>query len=445
MGAMRLALCGTALIAFTAAGAQTRVTVRGTAYDSVRALPIVNAFVSIAGRSAMTDTAGFFQIDSITPGPHTVALQHESLDSLGLSGVTVKSVVTDGRDTIRLGVPSFSSLWRVVCGRPAPALDSGVVFGSIRDVAAQQPVNGASVSASWLDLTVGAGGALAQKRWKLTATSDASGSYALCGLPVDVVTQVHAATDSAASGAIDQVVPTALRIQRRDLVVGTTGESPLAKGTISGVVTNEAGRPLAEARVAVTDVPEVRTDAEGRFTIRGVRSGTQQLEALSLGLLPGIVAVDVRPNAVADVLIALVKGHTLDTVKVNATSVRRNMIADIESRRKSGTGHYIDSTKVNQYPRLLSVFEEIPSTRTQNGAVYFTSNNPKGCLAYLWVDGMRITPNPRDVSFELSNIQALDIAQIEVYSHPGSVPIKFQGKLGQACGAVVIWTKRILP
>src|SRR5205823_3647379 len=110
------------------------VTVRGLAYDSLHIRPLTGAFIVLAGtsRSATSDSAGRFAFDSVTPGPHRFVMQHDVLDSIGMSGAVAQVSVTDGRDTIRVAIPSFGTLWRAACPSPMAPSDSSLVFGTIR-------------------------------------------------------------------------------------------------------------------------------------------------------------------------------------------------------------------------------------------------------------------------------------------------------------------------
>src|SRR5205823_2275055 len=77
------------------------VTVAGIAYDSLHARPLGNAFVIVEGttRSAISDSSGHFLIDSVTPGPYRIIMQHDALDALGISSAGARVLVSDGRDT----------------------------------------------------------------------------------------------------------------------------------------------------------------------------------------------------------------------------------------------------------------------------------------------------------------------------------------------------------
>ena len=140
----------------------TMMAVRGVAYDSIRRQPLRDAFVSILGsgagaRNTTTDSHGRFQFDSVSPGDYTFAVQHAVLDSLGLSGVSRKATVAREGDEVRLGVPSFGTLWRIECAGLRVPKDSGFVFGTVRDAATMRPLAHARVEVTWVELGLKSG------------------------------------------------------------------------------------------------------------------------------------------------------------------------------------------------------------------------------------------------------------------------------------------------
>ncbi len=417
------------------------VTVQGVAIDSLRGKPLAGAFISASGRSAVSDSEGRFRLDSLPSGAQLLSLQHDLLDSIGLTGIAIRIVARNDGAVIQVATPSIASLWLSVCARARPLSDSGIIFGTVREIVSRRGTPG-NVLATWTDLSASIGGGVKQKRWTLATSADTGGNFALCGVPFDVLVQVHVATVAAASGYIDVQVPPQLGIQRRDLSVAVLGDDVGLRGSISGMLADEAGQPVASARVRVLGMQEVQSNADGRFLLHNVPSGTQQLEVLSLGNLPLITSVDVVPKTVTAASLVVSKGHLLDTVNVRASSVRQHILAEIDERRKSGFGQFVDSLRVNQQARLLSVFEPMPGVRVAGGKVILGSGG-SSCDAYVWVDGLRI--NPKDVVYEIVDMKPSSIAIIEVYPHAATVPAKFQGKLGRACGAVAIWTKRMLP
>jgi hypothetical protein len=207
-------------MAFTVRG-QTPVTVHGIAYDSLHGIPLAGALVGIAGssRTAISDDRGQFVFDSVVPGTYRFVMQHDVLDSIGISGAATRVVVSTGRDTVTISVPSFAALWQVTCRTAPPSSDSGLVFGTVRGIDGRRPASDAKVSATWVDVSLDSAGGVKQHGWKADVSSDSTGYYSLCGVPATTGIRIRAATGSAASGFIDLVPLDKSRIQRRDLVL----------------------------------------------------------------------------------------------------------------------------------------------------------------------------------------------------------------------------------
>jgi hypothetical protein len=198
----------------------SRGPVHGVAYDSLRRVPLAGALVSLAGsaRTTTSDASGRFRFDSVSPGTYTATLMHEALDSLGLSGVTARVVVTGARDSVQLGVPSFSTLWRAACGSSLAPTDSGFVFGTVRTAANETPIDGARVAMSYVTLRYDAVAGMVQKRVRGEVRTDAEGTYALCGVPLDVPLRLMISKDSLAAGSIEYM-PREQRVRRKDFSV----------------------------------------------------------------------------------------------------------------------------------------------------------------------------------------------------------------------------------
>jgi hypothetical protein len=428
------------LMASASMGAQNvgRVTVHGVAFDSLRGIALNGAFVVVvgAGRSTTTDTRGRFRFDSIAPGPYTFALQHEALDSIGVSSISTRVVVSDGRDTVKVAIQSFASVWRASCVGNAPR-DSGIVFGTVRG-GAGTPISGALVAASWVDVSLDERKSMRQQRWTLDVRTDPTGAYRLCGVPSGIGLRIHARGDSAATGLID-LMPRDLAIRRRDLVLGDANGD--ARGAISGVVTAEDGGPVSGARVATDGIGEVRTDAAGRFLLHGVPTGTRQVDVAAIGMVPVAIAIDVTARDTTAANVQVRKVTLLDPVKVKATSVRQRMVADIEERRSKGFGHFADSSTIGAHGKIASVFEEMPGVRVAPSGVVRFGLGPSGCTPNVFIDGFRA--DTTDTRW----LRPDEVAVVEVYTRTLSMPPEFfvRRNRGPQCGSIVIWTKRITP
>jgi hypothetical protein len=439
---VRITLSTILIAASTAILRAQAVTVRGVAFDSLHNGPLSDAFITLSGgginRSVTADSIGRFFFDDVAPGAYRVSMQHITIESLGFTGISARATVTDGKQEIVLALPSFTSMWRTVCGGMAPA-DSGFLFGSIRHATTGKPVARAGVDVSWIDVALDAQKKLSQKRWRRTARSDSTGSFGVCGVPTSVALHVQALTDSSASGVIE-LPPSESRVQRRDLMLGPADGA--ARGVVVGSLRGAAGFPYRDARVPLEVLPQVRSDSAGRFLIRNAPLGTRQLDITAIGMMPTFVAVDVLPNDTAFVDAQLQRVvTTLDPVRVKAAARAAAFNRGLEERRKGGFGHIIDSTTIAPIGTLASVFAGAPSTTVVRGraAGDFTILFPDGsrkCVATVFLDGRRSGFD------ELRDISPQDLAVVELYPHPLSVPAEFTlGGLRQLCGVVALWRK----
>lgn len=416
---------------------------RGVAYDSIRREPLRDAFVSLAGghsttRSTTTDSKGRFLFDSVPPGDYTVAVQHAALDSLGLSGVSRRATVAGSEDEVLLGVPSFGTLWSIECAGLKLPKDSGFVFGTIRDASSGRPVAHAHVALDWTELMVKKG-RVAGRHWRSEVSADDHGNYSVCDVPTWEALYIHATADSSTSGEVE-LAPRTARVERRDLMLGPSDSSASRTGMLSGIVTTVDGQPFHDARVAVADLHEVRTDADGRFLIRDVPLGSQQIEVRSVGVAPISTIIDVMPRDTAFVSMRFGRAITVDGMRVTARPGVRVMAQEFQVRRQSGLAYTLDSTAIAKYSNFVNVFNDIAGIRMSRrpGHVDFTLTSDKGrpCSPTILLDGIDATGN------NLSDLLPDEVAGVEVYAHQLSVPTELlpPGRPNE-CGMVVVWTK----
>ncbi len=444
-----LAVLATSARSAAAQSTVARVTVSGLAFDSLRGTPLANAFVMINGRSRSTtsDAKGRFSFDTLAPGTYTFAMQHAVFDSLGLSGATTRAVVTDGKSVVVLAVPSFATLWRAVCGGvPVPATDTGLVYGNIRDARKQDPVAQASVEVSWLDLVnTGTKQAsnITQRRWKSESQADARGGYAVCGVPLQTQLRIRATYLTNATGIID-LAPSGDRVRRRDLMLaGTALADSALRGAVGGVVFDTDSKPVPAARVILDDALETRTDADGRFTLRNVPTGTRQLDVAAIGMSPVSTVVDVAAGDTALVSASMRRVSNLEALNITASATRRRAAVRFDERRKQGFGSYLDSTAVGKRATLSAAFAGLPGVTVQNVKangrlfnLYLPSTGTGQCLAMLQVDGIQQFDHEI-----LGTMHPTDIAAIEVYQQRLTVPSELM-RTDLKCGLVAVWTKR---
>ncbi|MGX5819890.1 SusC/RagA family TonB-linked outer membrane protein [Chitinophaga lutea] len=102
--------------------------------------------------------------------------------------------------------------------------------------------------------------------------------------------------------------------------------APYFEGGIRGTVKDEAGQVVPGATVVIAGTTKgAVADAQGRYTIGGVRSGDVQVQASAMGFESIQLRVTVRDNQVAELNFTLRDGDTrLNEVVVTALGINRN-------------------------------------------------------------------------------------------------------------------------
>lgn len=123
------------------------------------------------------------------------------------------------------------------------------------------------------------------------------------------------------------------------------------QGSVSGILVDEEGAPIAGSRVAVGtsrrfglllmrtpfDDDRTRTDADGRFTVHGVDPGDNKIVATGDSHVEASQDVDVRPGeATTDVRLVALKGATL---RVTVTDRHGAPVAQAEVRVEPTEDH----------------------------------------------------------------------------------------------------------
>ena len=426
-----------------AAATRPAVPVRGIAFDSVRGQPIRNAFIAMMGVSAgtTTDANGRFHFDSVAPGTYTFALQHALLDSLGLSGLSTRAIVGPDGGEVRIAVPSFATLWRAACRAGRPPRDSGFVYGTVRDVETHRPAANATVRVRWVEMLIDKQQGFMQRNWHLETHADSTGGYALCGVPMDGVNiQVQATSDSGASGVLD--FPTGdVRVFRRDILLGAFRDSASSRrGTIVGLLTDIYGDPYFNARVVMDGVPEVRTGADGHFTLHNVPVGTRQIEFRSVGMVPVTTAIDVAAGDTTPVFMSLGNVTTLEAMRVERSRRGKALAIDFEARRKLGIGYSFDTTAILKFDNVSSIFQNVPSLTAQFRGPNMLLSMPNGrggtCRPAVRLDGVLAS------YMNLADLSPREVADVEVFPRASQIPAGYSLPVSDAqCGMILVWTR----
>jgi Carboxypeptidase regulatory-like domain len=426
--------------------------VHGIAFDSLRGIPLSGALVWVAGRAQYTqaDAAGRFRLEGIPMGPHQITVSHASLDSLGLSDITrTVQVVGDSQDLV-IAVPSFGAFWARLCTLPVPS-SGAVLVGTLLDAASGNVLPGAEVRMIWTEVHVGDSGEILERRYTLRSHADSSGMFVACDVPVERGVTLLAYRDSAVVVQVPVYDQQRRLLHFRLLLPNSAddamhgGASPPSRSStvIRGVVQRTDGKPIDGVRVATTGVPEQRTSGDGRFSLQGAAPGTRVLEFLAVGFGATSRVVNVTEGDTVEVAIVMEPTRALTAIEVRARLMDR-FSRERDERRAMGFGYTMDSLEIGRRATLSGLMGGFPSLIASGVGggitglriVSTTSITGSGaCDARVFIDG-----RPSDVS-QLNELRPSDIAWLEVYTRPGSVPIEFQTAKG--CGAVAVFTKRL--
>ncbi|HET9423921.1 MAG TPA: carboxypeptidase-like regulatory domain-containing protein [Gemmatimonadaceae bacterium] len=418
--------------------ASAPVTLNGLAFDSLTMTPMKAALVGLAGspRTTLSDSAGRFSFQGLTPGAYRLITQHEALESVGVTSQVTTAVISSSEDLVSVMVPSFETIWRVACQSAPPGRDTALVYGTVRGIGRPEPVAGAAVIATWIDLIPSGRRNITTKRWHLDDHTDSTGSYVLCGVPTQTGLRMRAVSDSGTSGLIDMSPLGGQLVQRRDLLLS---HDPDARGIVTGRVIGRNSTPIAGARVIAEGAREIRTDAEGRFTIRDVPLGTQQVEVLAVGLQPVSRVVDVSPADTTRIDIHVTRVVMLQPMNIVASSVRQQFVRDFTDRRLKGLGAFRDSTAIAPHGTLNSVLTQMPGVTMSKNQIFLPMRGVEpGCTPVVWIDGVHVQSTE-----DLLALRPSDIAALELYTRQFTTPPQFvvRNTRTPQCGAIVAWTK----
>ena len=167
----------------------------GQVWDSTRQTPLAGATVFLSGTqyATETDARGTFVISDLPQGFFTAAFTHPRLDSLGALSTGVEVTITPGEFTsLMLAIPASASISDLYCTEEELSERSAVVIGFVREADSETPVAGATVILSWSLFDKGAGARFTERREGLQTTTDATGRYSACGIPLDTTLRIRA-------------------------------------------------------------------------------------------------------------------------------------------------------------------------------------------------------------------------------------------------------------
>jgi hypothetical protein len=210
---------------------------------------------------------------------------------------------------------------------------------------------------------------------------------------------------------------------------------------------------FAEVVILRTEI-RMQTNAAGRFRFVDVPPGQYILIVRRIGFRPTSSIVQVGARDTLRLSFTLEPAlPQLDTVIVSERRQSLRML-EFEERRRQGVGFFLTQEQIEKrnlpvaadYLRLAPSIALAPSpnpsgiselvaiSRREGGSLFGDGAN--ACAMQIVIDGV---PMPPRFPLELLPTPR-DIAGIEVYNGPATVPAKFNG-LDRRCGMVLVWTR----
>ncbi|MGH7602462.1 MAG: carboxypeptidase regulatory-like domain-containing protein [Gemmatimonadaceae bacterium] len=424
--------------------------IRGIVLDSLNGGFLTGADVIVQGakRTLRTDSLGRFSIDSLTPGTFQVGVFHPLLDTLGISLATKPfHVGPDSSSFIFLSIPSASTIIHRACPVRPRAQGTSAVIGRVTDPDNLAPVAGAEVSIAWTQIEASKETGVRRSPRVLYDSTDANGTYRLCGLPNDMNATLQAKRGKSTTAEIPiQLGDQETELFSRILLLSKADSGAKAgNAAVSGRVVLEGSPTNAGSRVEVVGTDQVAlTNEKGEFTMTKLPSGSHVLLARHLGFGAQTVAVDLSPQAAQKVTIKLPKFVAeIAPVIVNAKRPGSLDKVGFTQRQKSGMGYYIGPEQLqNSHPQYLTdVLRRVPSLRvssTQEGDVVSSNRNPTGggCVQYFVDDMPWQSATPGDIN---QFVNASEVVAVEVYQGTNTPGQYITGM--NDCTTIVLWTK----
>lgn len=232
-------------------------------------------------------------------------------------------------------------------------------------------------------------------------------------------------------------------------------------GSITGIVTDESGRPIPDAEVhAFPESAHARTDSAGRFILTKLGSGFYHVRARHIGYTSLEITTDLEKNGHVELKFELkARPAMLDSVIVEASGKCPPLsYGGFNCRRRFGKGVYLTDDDIGDKGaiELGDVFEDIPGFRSEMRETRIgrkpvpIATRGNRCINAL-VNGKPIAltnPLPR---------YANELIAVEIYATPSEVPPEYQryiwmGSARQSsailsrptpddsCSVVVYWT-----
>jgi hypothetical protein len=426
----------------------------GIVLDSLNGRYLSGADIVIEGARAtvVTDSLGKFRFDGLTPGSYQVGVFHPLLDTLGISIVSRPfHVGADSSTAVLMSVPSAATIIRRTCPVRPRAQGTSAVIGHVVDPETLQPVAGSEVSIAWTQIEASKETGVRQSPRLLRDSTDASGSFKLCGLPSSLQATLQARRGASVTAEVPiRIGDSDSELFARTLLLSRADSgTKVGNATVSGRVVLEGSATNAGSRVEVvgTDVIAL-TNEKGEFTLRNLPSGSHVLLARHLGFGAETVPVDLSSREPKQVTIKLPKFVAIiDPVVVTAKRVASLDKVGFTQRQRSGNGFYLGPEQIQRLrPNYLTdILRTVPSLRISYGPDGETVSSSRGvssfsgggCVQYYVDDMPWQSAQPGDIN---NFVNGSEVVGLEVYQG-SSTPAQYTRAMQGDCTTIVVWTK----
>lgn len=220
-----------------------------------------------------------------------------------------------------------------------------------------------------------------------------------------------------------------------------------AQGGVHGWVRERGGAPVHGASVDVAGAgAAVRTDGEGRFTLRDLDAGSVTVRVRRLGYRQAS-AITVVPATGSSPLTIIVEpaATTLEPVRVTARAEPfAGRLAGMERRRGRRGGHFIGPERIEQATSrsLIDLLRTAPGVHIVRGrsgqpfqVLRFRGSN---CAPLMVIDGVPASAG----EFDLAMIDVHTLEAVELFASFTSVPPELLGPRAlERCGVIAVWSR----
>lgn len=212
---------------------------------------------------------------------------------------------------------------------------------------------------------------------------------------------------------------------------------------VAGTVLDISSAPIPQVEVSVVR-PEgsgrsVLTAKDGRFTIRGLPTGTVLLRFRRLGYELREVEVRIAAEQLTPIEVILKPiPEELDSMTVLSQEhdALREFYEHKATRGSYAKFYTAEDIRKRGASFASDMFRNVPGVTLASATFSGSTVRIRGCMPMLWIDGQRV-PNS-----ELDDVVSPgDIAGLEFYTSMAGTPAQYMDRTTRACGSILVWMK----